>query len=110
MSLQSAEIVSLRILDQVKENVPGCGKEMDALIMGADGSLIRKNQSDYRYQLKILDAYDSMATLLFPFATDLDIPDSERQFGFWIAQDAYKRKLSLAQAERLAEQQDSGEE
>jgi|GEM_PF-4698560 len=107
MSLQNAEIVSLRILEHVKENVPGCGKEMDALIMGADGSLIRKNQSDYRYQLKLIDAYDSMASLLFTFATDLDISDSERDFGFWTAMDAYKKNLSLARAERLAEQQDN---
>ena len=110
MPLQNAEIVSLRILDHVKENVPGCGKEMDALIMGANGILTRKNQSDYRYQLKMLDAYDSMAMLLFPFAVEMEMPEREREVGFQIAAGAYYKKLSLARTEKLAEEQEDEDE
>lgn len=111
MPLHSAELVALRILDHVKGNVPGCGEEMDALIMDSTGAITRKTHGDYRSELKMLDAYDSMAMILFPFAVEMDMPVREREVGFQIAAQAYYKKLSLARAEKLSEQQeDEGDE
>jgi 20S proteasome alpha/beta subunit len=111
MPLRYAEIISLRILEHVKENVPGCGKEMDVLIMDSNGALTRKTQYDYRFELKMLYAYESMVMLLFPFATDMYIPEEERVLGFRMAAESYQRHVSKMRAERNAElQEDEGEE
>ncbi|MFP5204970.1 MAG: hypothetical protein ACLGSH_06425 [Acidobacteriota bacterium] len=110
MGIKSAEIVALRIIDHVKGNVSGCGEGMDALIMDSSGAVRRKNHNDYRFELKMLDAYDSLAMLLFHSAVEMDMTDKERETGFQMAAEAYYRKLSLARTERLAEEQDSEEE
>jgi 20S proteasome alpha/beta subunit len=110
MPLHYAEIISLRILEHVKENVPGCGKEMDALIMDSNGVLTRKTQHDYRFELQMLYAYESMVMPLFPFATDKDIPDEERSLGFRMAAESYYRHLSKMRAERNAELQEDEDE
>lgn len=110
MPLHTAELVSLRVLDNVKENVPGCGKELDALIIGSNGVLTKKTHHDYSVELKMLDAYDTMAMILFPFAVEIDMPLREREIGFQIAAEAYYKKLSLARAERQSEQQEDEEE
>jgi predicted ribosome quality control (RQC) complex YloA/Tae2 family protein len=110
MSLQTAETLALRVLEHVKESVSGCGKETDVLILGSGGVLTRKNQHDYYFELKTIELYDQMTSVLLPFSLELDMPAREREVGFWIALNSYFDRLKMLQLEKQQREEEDREE
>jgi len=109
-SLGMAEPVALRLLNHVKESVSGCGKETDVLIVGSDGVLTRKDQNDYEFELKLVELYDQMSRVLFAFSLELDMPDREREVGFWLALNNYRDRLKILQGERQKRKEEEAED
>ena len=101
--LETAEMASLRILEHVKDSVVGCGKDTDVLIMGSDGSLSRKSQDNYRFELRLLESYDGIIGFLFPFAIDFSATDEELDSAFKIALSLHKKILLEIRTQRFAQ-------
>jgi 20S proteasome alpha/beta subunit len=110
MTVRIAEMVAMRILKHAKESVSGCGKETDVLILDSGGSVTTKSQEDYRSELKLIDLYDDMVAVLFPFAADLNLSVREREVGFYIATSRYWRELQQLLLDRAADQRDREKE
>jgi 20S proteasome alpha/beta subunit len=107
MSLQTVEVIALRILEHAKQSVTHCGKETDVLILGSDGEITRKTQNDYRYELRMIDLFDDLTSLLLPFALELGISNEERQAGFRLALSSYFDRMAKIRAEKRAVEEDS---
>ncbi len=100
MPLQTVEVIALRILEHAKQSVSHCGKETDVLILDSGGVLTRKNQSDYYFELKMIELYDQMTSVLLAFSLELDMPEDERDIGFRLALSNYFERVKLLQLEK----------
>jgi 20S proteasome alpha/beta subunit len=107
--LHVAEMVSLRIIEHAKESVSGCGRETDVLIIDSKGVLTRKDQDDYRVELKILNSFDRVTELLFPLIADVNATDEDIWETFRFVWSVHKDTLDKIRAERLAEAQGEDE-
>ena len=110
MSVQTAEAIALRIIQHVKESVSGCGKETDVLILDSRGVLTRKSQSDYHFELKMIEMYDQMTSVLLPFSLELDMPEEDREIGFRLALSNYFQRLKILQDEKHNQEEAEREE
>ncbi|HEY1208636.1 MAG TPA: hypothetical protein VGE85_04655 [Terracidiphilus sp.] len=97
----TAEMAALRMLDHAKENAGGTGKESELVFLSSEGKIEKKNEGDFKPELKLLDSYDGIMGLIFPFATDLDTTEEELDAIFKFALDLHKRTLLEARAERF---------
>lgn len=108
MPLDAAEIVSLRILKHVKECVSGCGKETDILILDSSGTITRNTESRYYFELKMIELYDDVTSLLYPLV-NLEMTQREREVSIHVAIDAYFRRLRAIQVEKEEREREESE-
>jgi 20S proteasome alpha/beta subunit len=70
---RDVEMIAVRMLVHVKENVAGCGQQSEFLVLATNGSI--KKLFGLVAQHRLVDALDGLLPLVFFCAGDLDAPD-----------------------------------
>ena len=108
MPRKNAEIVALRTLKHVKDCVSGCGKETDILVLDSSGEITRNTERNYYFELKMVDLYDDVTSLLYPLV-EMEMTDRERVVSIHVALEAYFRRLRDIQKEKEERERDESE-